>query len=57
MHDIKVKTVYNPDYQEYVDKLYVDGKYQPDADYFTDDKQDASDTAKAMKRRAEKAYN
>lgn len=33
--------------QEYVVKFYIDGVYQKDADYFTDDKQDALGTAKA----------
>jgi hypothetical protein len=32
----------------YVVKLYVDGKHYEPADYETDDKQDAIDTANAM---------
>lgn len=33
---------------EYVCRLYVNGKHYKPADYFTDDAQDASDTAQAM---------
>jgi hypothetical protein len=33
---------------EYRVKLYIDGKYQQNADYFTDDKGDAVQTARAM---------
>jgi hypothetical protein len=40
---------------EFVVKFYVDGKYQKDADYHTDDKQDAMDTAKAETKKANEA--
>lgn len=33
---------------EYRVKLYYDGEYQPEADYFTNDKEDAVLTAKLM---------
>jgi len=33
---------------EFVVKFYVDGVYQTEADYFTDDKQDAMDTARSQ---------
>ena len=33
---------------EYRVRLFVDGEYQAGADYFTDDKQDATDTAARM---------
>jgi hypothetical protein len=42
------KTTYNQDYDEYKVRLFVDGVYQSGADYFTNDKQDARDTAKRM---------
>jgi hypothetical protein len=35
-------------YPEYRCRLYVYGKAQPDADYFTNDLDDAKSTAKAM---------
>jgi hypothetical protein len=35
---------YDFDYEEYVVKFYEEGKYLPDADYFSDDKIDAIDT-------------
>jgi hypothetical protein len=33
---------------EYRVRLFIDGVYQKDMDYFTDDKEDAELTAKAM---------
>lgn len=33
---------------EYRVRLFIDEEYQPGADYFTDDKEDARDTAKHM---------
>lgn len=36
-------------YGEYVVRLYIDGKYQPGSNYFTDDLEDARETAKHMK--------
>lgn len=35
---------------EYVVELYVNGEHQKEADYFTDDSEDAYETAEAMKR-------
>ncbi len=44
----KTAKVYrDTDTDEYVVKFFVDGKHQPQADYFTDDKQDAMNTARA----------
>ena len=37
---------------EYVVKLWIDGVHQPKANYFTDDKEDARETAKDMVARA-----
>lgn len=36
---------YDFDYEEFVVKFYVNGVALPDADYFTDDRVDACDTA------------
>lgn len=36
---------YNFDYEEFVVKFWRDGQYLPDADYFTDDRADAVETA------------
>ena len=33
---------------EYRIRLFIDGKYQSGADYFTDDKEDAIETSKAI---------
>ena len=38
------------DWGEWVVELYVNGKHYEPADYHTDDKQDAIDTAKAMEK-------
>lgn len=35
---------------EYIVKQFLNGVHQVDADYFTDDKDDAKETAKAMER-------
>ena len=43
-----VKVFYDPDLSEYVARLYVAGDLYEPADYFTDDKADAIDTAKNM---------
>lgn len=40
------------DENEYIVKLYIDGKHQQESDYFTDDKYDAIETAKAMRKDA-----
>lgn len=40
------KVYYDSEWQEYVVKFYEGGKYIPEADYFTDDKDDAIGTAK-----------
>ena len=44
----KAKVYYRHGWQDYVVKLYVNGNYIAESDYFTDDKEDASDTAFAM---------
>lgn len=41
----KAVITFNPDYEEYTVKFYNDGIYYEEADYFTDNKQDAIDTA------------
>ena len=40
---------------EYRVRLFVDGEYQPGADYYTDDKEDALETAAAMERNGGKS--
>lgn len=42
----KAIVYYNSEDEEYCVKFYKDGEYQKDADYFTDDKDDAIGTAK-----------
>ena len=44
----KVVVKYTSEIQEYVCILYKDDVMVRDSDYFTDDKQDAIDTAKCM---------
>lgn len=44
-NDRKVFIYRNAQWNEYVVKFYVAGVYQVDADYHTDDKADAYDTA------------
>lgn len=43
-----VKVFYNPEFEEYVCKLYRAGKHYEPADYFTPDKVDAIATAERM---------
>lgn len=43
-----VKVYYDSDSEEYVVKLYNDGKYYEPADYFTNDKEDAIGTSAVM---------
>lgn len=43
-----VTVAYNSELNEYRVRLSESGKPQPDADYFTDDKQDAFQTARLM---------
>lgn len=43
-----VNVRFNSEYNEYRCRLYTYGKAQPDADYFTNDLEDAKSTAKAM---------
>lgn len=50
-----VRIYRDSDNQEYCCKLSLDNKYQPDADYFTEDKLDAISTAYQMLVRAGKA--
>lgn len=47
-----VKVFYNAENAEYVCRLFKDGVAYEPADYFTDDKQDAMDSAKRMLREA-----
>jgi hypothetical protein len=42
------KIHWNSEFQEYRVRLYINGKPCPNADYFTDDKQDAENTAIRM---------
>lgn len=37
---------------EYQVRLHIDGVYQKNADYFTDDRKDADDTARCMRENA-----
>ena len=46
--NVTTKTTYNRDYNEYRVRLFVDGVYQAGADYYTDDKEDAKNTATSM---------
>lgn len=43
-----VKVYRDSEWQEYVVRLYVDGKLQPNADYFTNNKEDALSTGACM---------
>lgn len=45
-----VKVYYGSEWQEYVARLYLDGKLYPDADCFDDDKESILATAQAMYR-------
>ncbi len=53
MPRVTTHTTFNRHWNEYCVKLFVDGKHLEQADYFTDDKQDADDTAKFMVREIE----
>lgn len=44
--DVTTKTYYNSEFGEYQVKVFENGVYNPEADYFTDDKDDAFATAK-----------
>lgn len=46
--ELTVKTYRDTDWGEYRVKTYVQGQHQIDADYHTEDKQDALDTAHAI---------
>lgn len=50
----KITTKIKKEDDEYIVQLFINGKYQKDADYFTDDKDDAKQTAKAMIKHASK---
>lgn len=43
-----VRVAYDPETDEYVAQLVRDGRRVPDADYYTDDREDAIATATAM---------
>ena len=45
--DIKT-TIKKNDWSEWVVRLFIDGKHQKAADYFTNDREDATITAAAM---------
>ena len=45
MRTTKIKKTTQGDYRV---SLFIDGEYQKFCDYFTNDKEDAQDTAKAM---------
>lgn len=42
------KAFFDSELQEFVVKLYLKDTWQPEADYFTDDKADAIETCKVM---------
>ena len=46
----KAKIIPNLEWGEYIVKFYIDGKHQVRADYYTDDKEDAKDTAAYFER-------
>jgi hypothetical protein len=48
----RTQITYNRNLNEYRVRLFIDNVYQAGADYFTDDKQDANDTADHMVRNA-----
>lgn len=45
---LKAVIKYDSDWEEYIVKFYREGKYQKDADYHTDCKEDAHGTAKVF---------
>lgn len=45
---LTVKTYKDTNWNEYRVKTYIEGQHQIDADYHTDDKEDALDTARAI---------
>lgn len=45
---ITTKVIHCSAWEEWLVKLYVNGIYQPESTYFTDDKVDAYETAQAM---------
>ena len=45
---ITVKVYYCNEWQEYQNKVYINGEYKPEQTSYTDDKQDAIDTAKLI---------
>lgn len=49
-----VKVYFNRDNDEYVAKLFVNGKHYEPADYFTDDRDDAIETATHMAKEPKK---
>ena len=46
--ELTVKTYRDTDWNEYRVKTYIQGQHQQDADYHTDDKEDALSTAAAI---------
>ncbi len=44
----EVKVYWDTDWEEYISRLYIDGVLIDSADYFTNDWQDAIDTAALM---------
>ena len=44
----KTKIIFNREFDEYVVKVWIDGKRRVEADYFTSDKEDAVVTAAYM---------
>ena len=46
--DVVVKVHYNPEFQEFRARPYVNGKAVESGDYFTNDAQDAKNTADSM---------
>lgn len=42
------RVIFNREFEEYVVRVYINGKHYAPADYFTDDKADAISNARVM---------
>jgi len=49
---VGTRVVFNSEWDEYVVMMYIDGHRYGEGDYYTDDKDDARDTAKAIRDKA-----
>jgi len=45
---VETRVVKSPDTDEYIVKVYRNGKHNPDEDYYTDDKEDAIITSRKI---------